>query len=418
MSQKAIFSILGVLVLLVLVGGACTSGFAAGAFFAPQANEIVSGLGFDLGTAPATAAPSAQANTPDNLEELFKPFWQVWQLAHAEYVKQPLDDTALMRGAIRGMLESLGDEHTAYMEPVQYKDLTSELNGSYEGIGAWVDSRGDFLTIISPMPGSPAEKGGLKAGDQIVGIDGKDMKGTDPELVRQKVLGPKGSVVTLTILRKDVENPFDVKITRERISVPSVESKMLDGDIAYVRLFTFGDKTGDDLHKELEKLMENNPKGLILDLRNNGGGYLKTAIQIASEFIGDGVVMYEQYGSGKRQTFYADPGGLATKVPMVVLVNEGSASASEIVAGAIQDRGRGKLVGVKSFGKGSVQNIEPLSDNQGAVRITIALWLTPKERQIHQIGLTPDVVVELTDEDINANKDPQLQKAIDTLLNK
>ena len=418
MSQKAIFSILGVLVLLVLVGGACTSGFAAGAFFAPQANEIVSGLGFDLGTAPATAAPSAQANTPDNLEELFKPFWQVWQLVHAEYVKQPLDDTALMRGAIRGMLESLGDEHTAYMEPVQYKDLTSELNGSYEGIGAWVDSRGDFLTIISPMPGSPAEKGGLKAGDQIVGIDGKDMKGTDPELVRQKVLGPKGSVVTLTILRKDVENPFDVKITRERISVPSVESKMLDGDIAYVRLFTFGDKTGDDLHKELEKLMENNPKGLILDLRNNGGGYLKTAIQIASEFIGDGVVMYEQYGSGKRQTFYADPGGLATKVPMVVLVNEGSASASEIVAGAIQDRGRGKLVGVKSFGKGSVQNIEPLSDNQGAVRITIALWLTPKERQIHQIGLTPDVVVELTDEDINANKDPQLQKAIDTLLNK
>ena len=418
MSQKAVFSILGVLVVLVLVGGACTSGFAAGAFFAPQANEIVSGLGFDLGTAPATAAPSAQANTPDNLEELFKPFWQVWQLVHAEYVKQPLDDTALMRGAIRGMLESLGDEHTAYMEPVQYKDLTSELNGSYEGIGAWVDSRGDFLTIISPMPGSPAEKGGLKAGDQIVGIDGKDMKGTDPELVRQKVLGPKGSVVTLTILRKDVENPFDVKITRERISVPSVESKMLEGDIAYVRLFTFGDKTGDDLHKELEKLMENNPKGLILDLRNNGGGYLKTAIQIASEFIGDGVVMYEQYGSGKRQTFYADPGGLATKVPMVVLVNEGSASASEIVAGAIQDRGRGKLVGVKSFGKGSVQNIEPLSDNQGAVRITIALWLTPKERQIHQIGLTPDVVVELTDEDINANKDPQLQKAIDTLLNK
>ncbi len=418
MSQKAVFSILGVLVVLVLVGGACTSGFAAGAFFAPQANEIVSGLGVELGTAPATAAPSAQANTPDNLEELFKPFWQVWQLVHAEYVKQPLDDTALMRGAIRGMLESLGDEHTAYMEPVQYKDLTSELNGSYEGIGAWVDSRGDFLTIISPMPGSPAEKGGLKAGDQIVGIDGKDMKGTDPELVRQKVLGPKGSVVTLTILRKDVENPFDVKITRERISVPSVESKMLEGDIAYVRLFTFGDKTGDDLHKELEKLMENNPKGLILDLRNNGGGYLKTAIQIASEFIGDGVVMYEQYGSGKRQTFYADPGGLATKVPMVVLVNEGSASASEIVAGAIQDRGRGKLVGVKSFGKGSVQNIEPLSDNQGAVRITIALWLTPKERQIHQIGLTPDVVVELTDEDINANKDPQLQKAIDTLLNK
>jgi carboxyl-terminal processing protease len=418
MSQKAVFSILSVLVVLVLVGGACTSGFAAGAFFAPQANEIVSGLGVDLGTAPATAAPSAQANTPDNLEELFKPFWQVWQLVHAEYVKQPLDDTALMRGAIHGMLESLGDEHTSYMEPVQYKDLTSELNGSYEGIGAWVDSRGDFLTIISPMPDSPAEKGGLKAGDQIVGIDGKDMKGTDPELVRQKVLGPKGSVVTLTILRKDVENPFDVKITRERITVPSVESKMLEGDIAYVRLFTFGDKTGDDLHKELEKLMENNPKGLILDLRNNGGGYLKTAIQIASEFIGDGVVMYEQYGSGKRQTFYADPGGLATKVPMVVLVNEGSASASEIVAGAIQDRGRGKLVGVKSFGKGSVQNIEPLSDNQGAVRITIALWLTPKERQIHQIGLTPDVVVELTDEDINANKDPQLQKAIDTLLNK
>jgi carboxyl-terminal processing protease len=284
----------------------------------------------------------------------------------------------------------------------------------YEGIGAWVDTSKDYLTIISPMPGSPAEKAGLKPDDKIIAIDGEDMTGVDGELARQKVLGPKGSTVTLTVQRKDLQ-PFDVEVVRDSIVVPTMESRMLENDIAYVRLIIFGEDTADDLKEALEELMKQNPKGLILDLRYNGGGFLDTAIDVASQFIGDGVIMYEEYGDGNTITYEARSGGVATKIPMVVLINEGSASASEIVAGAVQDRGRGVLVGVTSYGKGSVQTFAPLMNEQGAVRVTIARWLTPNNRQINGVGLEPDYLVEFTDADIEAGKDVQLEKAIELL---
>ena len=191
---------------------------------------------------------------------------------------------------------------------------------------------------------------------------------------------------------------------------------MLDNNIAYISISTFGENTTSLLKKYLTELMANNPKGLILDLRYNTGGYLTTAIEVISQFIPKGIVMYEHEGNGNETSYEAIPGGLATEIPLVVLVNEGSASASEITAGAIQDFGRGSLVGVTTYGKGSVQNWIPLSDNQGAVRITIARWLTPNHRQINKIGLTPDYVVEITDADIAANKDPQLDKAIELIL--
>jgi carboxyl-terminal processing protease len=196
-----------------------------------------------------------------------------------------------------------------------------------------------------------------------------------------------------------------------------VESKMLDSGIAYVKLSIFGDNSATDLHQVLKDLMAQQPTGLILDLRNNPGGVVPTAIQVASEFIGDGVIMYEQQGDGTRTPTNALSGGLATEIPLVVLVNEGSASASEIVAGAIQDYGRAKLVGVTTYGKGSEQNWVPLSNEQGAVLVTIARWLTPNGRTIDKIGLTPDVVVKLTDEDITAGLDPQLDAAVQLLLN-
>jgi carboxyl-terminal processing protease len=300
------------------------------------------------------------------------------------------------------------------MDPQEYKDANAGMAGNYEGIGAYVDSSGDYLTIISPIKGSPAEKAGLRAGDQIVALDGEDMTGINPELVRQRVLGPAGTTVTLTIKRESVEEPFDVQITRATITIASVEYEM-KGDIAYIKLNTFGETTTDELKKALKELLANNPKGLILDLRNNGGGYLQTSVEVASQFVGEGVIVAEKYGDGKEDTYDALSGGLALDIPMVVLVNEGTASASEIVAGAIQDYARGQLVGVKTYGKGSVQIWTPLADNQGAVRITIAKWLTPKGRAIHKIGLTPDVVVEMTNEDIDTGKDPQLDKALDLL---
>ena len=407
------------LIAVILLAGAFSGGFLVGHYLPfsdlTAANEGAPSLLEDSTITPSIVQGDSASATPQDLEALFKPFWETWAIVHAQFVDQPVDDVALMRGAIRGMLESLGDEHTSFMDPQEYTDANAGLEGSYEGIGAYVDTGGDFLTVTSPIPGSPAEKAGLKPGDEIIAIDGEDMTGINPELARRKVLGPAGTVVLLTIRREGTEEPFDVEITRDRINIASVESKMLENDIAYLKLNTFGDTTTRDLKEQLGDLMDQNPKGLILDLRYNGGGYLQTAVEVTSQFISDGVVLYEQYGDGRKDSYDAIRGGLALDIPMVVLINKGSASASEIVAGALQDYDRAQLVGETSYGKGSVQNWIPLEDNQGAVRVTIAKWLTPEGRTIHKLGLTPDVVVELTDEDAAAERDPQLDKAIELL---
>lgn len=416
MNSKPLLIIISAFVVLGLVGGACSAGYLVGR----AANESPTVFG-SLPSIPGfSASPSLTAEAPvgvstQDLDELFVPFWQTWSMVEQEFVDQPVDREAMMRGAIRGMLESLGDEHTSYLDPEMFERANAQLEGEeYEGIGAWVDTTGDYLTIISPMPNSPAEKAGLKPNDKIIAVDGEDMTGIDGELVRQRVIGPKGSKVILTILR-DGQEPFDVEIQRAGIIVPTVDSRILEGNIAYVELFTFGADTGKDLREVLDELMSQNPKGLILDLRNNGGGYLDTAIEVVSEFIPEGIVMFEEYGDGRKVEYEARKGGLATDIPLVILINEGSASASEIVAGAIQDTGRGLLVGNTSFGKGSVQSYSPLENNQGAVRITIARWLTPSGRQIHGEGLEPDYMVEFTPEDMTAGIDPQLEKAVELL---
>lgn len=418
MKKGLLYTIIAV-VAVILLAGAFSGGFLAGHFL-PVGNlslPLSSGLTLpgESTINPSTGNDSVETATPQDLQTLFKPFWETWTIIHDQFVDQPVDNVILMRGAIRGMLESLGDQHTSFMDPQEFKDANSSLEGSYEGIGAYVDTGGDFLSITSPISGSPAEKAGLKPGDKIIAIDGQDMTGVNPELARRKVLGPAGSVVKLTILREGQEKPFDVEIKRDKIEIASVESKMLDNNIAYIKLNTFGDTTSSELKTALTTLMAQHPKGLILDLRYNGGGYLQTAVDVASQFISKGVVLYEQYGNGKKDSYEAKPGGLALDVPMVVLINKGSASASEIVAGALQDDKRAQLVGETSYGKGSVQNWIPLQDNQGAVRVTIAKWLTPSGRTIHKLGLTPDVVVPLTEEDAKAKLDPQLAKAIELL---
>lgn len=411
--NKTLKTVLIGLVSLVLLLGSFSGGFASGYLYGSDGRPPLEGSG---PPSPPAVPPGAETATPQDLQTLFKPFWEAWEIVHENYVDQPVDDVKLMRGAIEGMLAALGDPHTGYMDPQTYKEANEELSGEYEGIGAWVDTTGEYLTIVSPMEGSPAEAAGLLPGDQIIAIDGEDMTGVDAELARRKVLGPASTTVTLTVLREGEPEPLEFVITRVHISVKSVEYEMLENDIAYVKLVTFGDKTTAELRAALRELMAQNPQGMILDLRNNGGGYLNVAVEVASEFIGDGVILYEQYGDGSRTTYDTIPGGQATEIPLVVLINEGTASASEIVAGAIQDHGRGQLVGVVSFGKGSVQNWVPLSDDQGAVRVTIAKWLTPDGRTIHNIGLTPDVEVEMTDEDRKADLDPQLDEALEVLL--
>jgi carboxyl-terminal processing protease len=395
---------------LVLLAGTFSGGVIVGWSLPDTARA---NIGFSL---PDLIRNSRTTPETVSTEALFAPFWQTWDIVHDQFVEQPVDDNKMMQGAIRGMLESLGDPHTSYMDPDQYRQNNMPLQGGYEGIGAWVDITGEYLAIISPMPDSPAEKAGLKPEDQVIAIGGEDMTGIDGNLVLRRILGPAGTEVTLTIRRPGVEEPFDVTIIRQEITVPSLDGKMLEGNIAYVQLFTFGETTSQDLREKLKELMAENPKGLIFDLRNNTGGYLTTAIEVVSEFIpGDKIAMYEEKGDGTRQSFLTNKNGLATDIPLVILVNEGTASASEITAGAIQDYQRGRLVGTKTYGKGSVQNWIPLENDQGAVRVTVARWLTPDERQINEIGLTPDVVVEYTEEDFNAGRDPQLDKAIELL---
>jgi carboxyl-terminal processing protease len=413
--MKVRYVVLGAIIAVILLAGAFSGGFITARLVSPEQANLSMLQGVIPAIQQGVATPSA-AGTPQDLKELFAPFWQAWDLVHKQYVQQPVDNEILMRGAIRGMMDALGDPHTSYLDPAEYETLNTSLQGeeTYEGIGAWVDTSGDYLMIISPMPDSPAEKAGLRTGDKIIAIDGENMTGLDGEVVRKKVLGPAGSTVTLTISREGVE-PFDVKIIRQSITVPSIESRMLDDNIAYVRLFIFSDTAGDELRDTLKQMLAQNPKGLILDLRNNGGGYLDSAVDVVSQFVDSGVVMYEEYGDGTRKPLEAHKGGLATDIPMVVLVNEGSASASEIVAGAIQDMQRGKLVGVTTYGKGSVQMPSTLMNNEGAVRITIARWLTPNGRTIHGVGLTPDVEVQISQDDIDANRDTQLDKAIEVL---
>ncbi len=406
-----------ILVLLVgsiLLAGAFAGGFLVGYMLFPSSSRAHI-LPVPTPVVPQPPSTEQQSATPEDLQTLFAPFWETWNIVHEQYVDQPVDDLALMRGAIRGMLEALGDKHTSYMDPEEFKEANEALSGEYEGIGAYVDVSGEYLTIISPISGSPAEAAGLRPGDQIIAINGEDMTGINPEIVRKKVLGPAGTTVTLTIRRGD-QPPFDVTITRARIVIRSVEGKMLEGGFAYVKLSTFGDKTTRELDETLKTLMAENPRGLILDLRNNGGGYLTTAVEVASQFLPRGaIVLYEQYGSGERDEYRSQGGGRAVEIPMVVLINEGSASASELVAGALRDHQRALLVGVVSYGKGSIQNWVPLSNDQGAVRVTIAKWLTPNGRTIHNIGLLPDVYVSITEEDYRNDRDPQLDAAVQTL---
>jgi carboxyl-terminal processing protease len=365
--------------------------------------------------APSSETLSLQADTPGEVSNDFAGFWDVWRDAQYGSTGVIVSYQELEQAALRGMVEALGEPHTVYLDPFELQQSDLSLEGNYEGIGAWVDTTTEYVTIIAPMPDSPAEKAGLRAGDVVIAIDGEDMTGVDGNVVVSHILGPAGSTVVLTIRRAGEPAPFDVSVVRAAITVPSVETKILDGNIAYIQLFTFGADSSAEMHSALQEMLAQNPDGLILDLRNNGGGFLNTAVDISSEFMSDGVALYEEYGDGTRDSYTLQSGGLAIDIPMVVLVNGGTASASEILAGAIQDYGRAQLVGETTFGKGSVQISRNLSNGQGALRITIAHWLTPDERQIDGLGLEPDVVVPLTDEDVQAQRDPQLDRALELL---
>jgi carboxyl-terminal processing protease len=374
------------------------------------------GAGYVLAQSPqapvALFGPSGEA--PTEADTLFAPFWEVWNLVHARYYDQPVDDNALMEGAIEGMLAVLDDPHTRYLSPEAEASTRERMDGEFQGIGAEVESVDGNITIISPIVDSPAEAAGLLPGDILRAADGVDLTGMDLSEAVSFVRGPAGTAVTLLVERNGEQ--FEVEIIRDVVALVSVRSEMLEEGLAYIRLTQFGYRSTEEINDALTELMAQNPSGLILDLRRNPGGGLDTVVEIADQFLAEGVVLEEEFGNGRVQTYESSDKGLAEEIPMVVLVDEGSASASEVLAGAIRDRQRGILIGQTTFGKGTVQTWHALSNN-GGVRITIARWLTPDETWINETGLEPDYLISLPEvENPDDFEDTQLQAAIDYLL--
>ena len=359
------------------------------------------------GLGPWQLLPS-RGGTPANLEETFSPFWEVWDLVHARFVEQPVDDVALMEGAIDGMLAVLDDPHTRYLSPEAEAMTRESMSGEFQGIGAEVSEAEGFIVIVSPIEGSPAEAAGLQPGDILLTADSVTLTGMSVTEAAQLVRGPKGTVVVLGIERDGEQ--FEVSIERDTITIPSVRGEIVAGDLAYIRLTQFGQNSDEELEELLATLTEQNPAGVILDLRRNPGGSLDTAVNIADQFLPEGIVLYERFGTGRETEFESTDEGLADHLPLAVLLDEGSASASEVLAGAIQDRERGVLIGQTTFGKGTVQSWQGLS-NGGGVRITTARWLTPDDNWIHEEGLAPDYFIPLAE----AEGDEQLEAAIDYL---
>lgn len=362
--------------------------------------------------APVNVFGLQNGRTVQNPDDLAA-FWEVWDLVHTRYLRQPVNDTQLLEGAINGMLDSLGDQHTRYLPPTDQQAAEQSMSGEFQGIGAEVESVDGALTIVAPIDGSPAKEAGLIPGDILREADGVSLTGMDVSEAAGLVRGPAGTTVHL-VIERDGEL-FEVDIIRDVIKLASARGEMLDNGIAYVRLSQFANDTDEELQGILADLMTQNPVGLILDLRQNPGGALDTTVNIADQFLPDGVVLVERFGDGRERKFQSSDKGLAEQIPLVVLIDEGSASASEVLSGAIQDRGRGVLIGNTSFGKGTVQTWQTLA-NHGGIRLTIAEWLTPDEVSIHEKGLTPDYFIPLNPD--NPEDDTQLQAAVDYLLGK
>jgi len=350
------------------------------------------------------------ANT-DNVD--LRVLRQVWDIIHEEfYKKSDISNQDLFYGAVSGMVDALGDPHTLFLSPQLTKEFTQELNGTFYGIGAEIGRRDGQLVIVAPLSGTPADQAGLKPGDRILAIDGRDTSGLSVDEAVYLIRGEKGTQVALYILSTDEETPREVKIARAKIDVPSVvyENK---GNIGLITISNFNTDTTDRFRKAAEQARRENVKGIIIDLRNNPGGFLSTAVEIASSWLEPGTVVVRESFSDKRkdQSYNSERAVSLQSFKTVVLVNQGSASASEILAGALQDYSLATVVGQTTFGKGSVQQLQPLADGS-SLKVTVAAWLTPNGRTIDGQGIEPDIVVDYTQEDYDNNADPQLDRAL------
>lgn len=355
--------------------------------------------------------------TPENKTVDFSLFWRVWDSVLAKAYKQPVDQEKMFYGAIKGLVASIGDPYSSFMDPTETQDFDKELAGTLEGIGIEIGIKKEKLTVVAPIEGTPADKAGLRAGDWIIKINDEPTMEMSLDAAVQKIRGPKGTPVKLTVSRGGTAEPTDLEINRDRITVKSVKFKMLDGGIACVEMTQFGDDTVREFDRAVLEMQAQNARGLILDLRNNPGGLLDDAIKIGGEFLEQKVIVKEKDSDGSILDLRSEGPARLKDLPVVVLVNEGSASASEILAGALRDHRQIILIGTKTFGKGSVQDLESLPQ-ETSLRITVAHWLTPNGNEIDDKGLEPDIKVELSDDDYNNDRDPQLDKAQEVIREK
>lgn len=349
----------------------------------------------------------------------FALFWRVWETVQKKYVEQPVDDVSLFHGALTGLVDSLNDPYSVYMPPQQAEAFSNDLKGEFGGIGAEIGIKEDRLVVVAPLADSPAERAGLRARDFILEIGATSTVGMTVEEAVSLIRGPKGTEVVLSVLRPDNgEEPMHFTIARDTIVVKSVRAETkqtpLGSSVAYIEVRQFNEETVPLFDKAIREQLLKKPRGIILDLRSNPGGYLDAAIDVAGSWLGSDIAVIERKTGGLEESFRSNRTARLFGIPTVVLVNGGSASGSEIVAGALQDLGHATLVGEKTFGKGSVQDYEELPDG-GALKLTIAEWLTPNKRAINKVGIAPDIEVPFTKEDYNADRDPQLQKALELI---
>ncbi len=326
-----------------------------------------------------------------------------------------IDDQKALDGAKAGLVAAGGDPYTVFLDAKSAKQLANDLTGKLSGIGAEIGIKNNILTVIAPIADTPAAAAGLKTGDLIAKINNEDTSGMSVETAVSKIRGDAGTKVTLKLVRSGTPDPFDVTITRADITVPSVKSSLKNGNVAYITITRFGPDTAELVGQAATSLKAQGATKVILDLRNDPGGYLDAGVSVASQFLDSGKLVVEERSGGKSTNkLNASGGGLLKGMPTIVLINGGSASASEIVAGALHDNKVAQLVGEKSFGKGSVQEIKDLPDG-AQLKVTVAHWYTPDGVNINKEGIKPDIEVKLTTEDFNANRDPQLDKALDLL---
>lgn len=398
----------GIALVTVLVVVSFAAGMGVMWVIGPQVREAV---------ASAESKPDANTTAPSR-EDQVALLRQVWSILDQEYVDpKALDQEKMGYGAVSGLVSAIGDPHTSFVEPKPAAILNEDMQGSFEGIGATVNMIEGKVVVVRPLPNSPAIQAGLVEGDIILEVDDVSLEGKTLIEAITLIRGPKGTTVKLLVQREGVAEPFTVEVTRDKVELLTVESRMLDNNIAYLSLSEFNAVSEQKVHEALQELLKNDPRGLVFDLRGNPGGYLQMSVEIAGEFLPrDALVLTDRERDKPEKEFRVRGNGLATDIPLVVLVNGNSASASEIVAGAIRDHKRGVLIGEKTYGKGSVQNTHALDDGS-SLRVTIAKWYLPNGDNLDGNGITPDIEVPLTPEDLAAQRDPQLDRAVAYLLN-